>query len=442
MIVTRKSLPRRTMLRGIGAAIALPLLDGMVPAFAATPKPVRRFGACYVPMGFDMDRFTPAKAGALALSPILETLAAFKDRMVILSGLDHATADINDAGPHQRVQTTWLTGFPAAPSEGSGIRAGVSVDQVLAKYLGQDTQLPSLELAIESVDFVGTCGAGYSCVYNNTLSWTTPTTPLPCENNPRAVFERMFGAIDTTDSRARLADIQTDRSILDSVTATITGLQRRLGSHDRTRLSQYLESVRGVEQRIQKAEQQAEREMPVVEKPAGAPAGFEEHVKLMFDLLALAYQSDLTRVSTFLMSREQTTRSYPEIGVSESHHPLSHHSHDPEKLAKLAKVNMFQLRLFSHFLERLRSTPDGDGTLLDGTVLLLGSGMSDSHLHWPRKLPTILVSGDKLRFQGGQHHVSPSGTPFSNLLVTLLDRLNVPAEHFGDSTGSLQLLSV
>ena len=438
MIATGKHIPRRTILRGLGAGVALPFLDAMVPAFGATPTPVRRFVACYVPMGFDMSRFTPPREGPLQLTPAMMPLTTFKENLVVLTGLDNAPADITDAGPHQRVQTTWLTGFPAVRSEGSDIRAGISVDQVAAQAMGQDTLLPSLELAIESVDFAGACGGGYSCIYNNTISWSAPTAPLPCENNPRVLFERLFGASDSTDPRVRMADMQQDRSILDSVTETISSVHNRVGPSDRNRLDQYLESVRAVEQRIQKAEQQVDR-MPVIAKPDGTPPSFEGHVKLMFDLLVLAFQSDVTRVATFLMSREQTIRSYPEIGVPDSHHPLSHHSYDAEKLVKLTKINTFQMSLFAYFLERLASTQSADGSLLDGTLVLYGSGMSDSHLHWPCELPAILVAGGATGIQGNQHHVSPAGTPFSNFLLTLLDRMNVPADHFGDATGLLSI---
>ena len=365
MIITKKYLPRRTVLRGLGAAIALPLLDGMVPAFAAlrntAAKPVRRFGAVYVGNGMNMPQWTPAASDTLQLSPTLQPLAPFQNRLIVVSGLDNKEGEGTDGGPHPRMQTSWLTGTRAKKTEGVDIRAGTSMDQIVAKEFGKETQLASLELATESVDLLGTCFLGYSCAYNNTISWRTPTMPLPMENNPRAVFERLFGASDSTDASARLAHVQKTRSILDSVTQEVSHFQRKIGPRDRTKLTEYLEAVRDAERRIQKAEEQVARELPVVDQPMGIPNTFEEHAKLMYDLLALAYQTDLTRVSTFLMVREASVRSYPEIGIPDSHHPLSHHQNNPEKLAKQAKLNAFHIRMFADFLERMQSTPDGDG---------------------------------------------------------------------------------
>ena len=443
MIVTKKHVPRRTVLRGLGAALALPCLDSMVPALAArgprTPA-LRRLGVVYVPNGMNMAQWTPAAEGPLQLSPILKPLAPFEDRLLVVSGLDHATADLNDGGPHPRCQTTWLTGAAAKPSEGPDITAGVSMDQLAAAEFGHETQLPSLELATEDVEFVGTCSLGYSCAYTNTIVWRTPTTPLPMENNPRTVFERLFGASDSTNPAARLRLMRRQRSILDSVTEQLGRFGRGLGPGDRLRLSEYLESVREVERRIQMAEGN-DAELPSVDKPLGAPATFEEHVKLMFDLLVLAYQADLTRVGTYLMCREASVRSYPEIGIPEAHHPLSHHSYRPEKLAKQARLNVFHMSLFAYFLDRLRATEDGDGSLLDHTLLLYGSGMSDSHLHVPRDLPTLVVSGKGLGIQGRRHERYPRGTPQANLYLALLARLGVDVEKLGDSTGRLKLLS-
>jgi len=445
MMITKKSLSRRTVLRGFGAAVTLPLLDGMLPAFAGplenSVKAVRRFGAVYVPMGVNMRQWTPAGEGTLELQPIMEPLAAFKDRLLVVSGLDSREGDGTDSGPHPRCQTSWLTGCRAKRTEGADIHAGVSMDQIVAKEFGKETQLGSLELGIESNELMGVCNIGYSCAYNNTCSWRTPTTPLPMENNPRAVFERLFGSSDSTDSAARLADIKRNRSILDSVMERVSTFQRGLSSSDRSRVGEYLDSVRDIERRIQKAEQQVDQELPVVEQPIGIPAVYSEHANLMFDLMAIAYQTDLTRVATFMLSREASVRSYPEIGVADSHHPISHHANDPEKLAKIAKINKFHMQLFASFLKKLESTPDGDGTLLDHTLLLYGSGMSDSNIHYTRNVPTLVVGGGKTFNIAGGRHMQFSEKPLSNLQLTLIDKLGLPVEHFGDSTGELNLLA-
>jgi len=443
MIVTHRCLSRRTVLRGLGATLALPLLDGMVPAFASTlsaAKPIRRFGAIYVPMGMSMRQWTPATAGTLELQPIQEPLAPFKERLLLVSGLDSKEGDGTDSGPHPRCQTSWLTGCRAKRTEGADIHAGVSMDQIVAREFGKETQLGSLELGIESNDLLGVCNIGYSCAYNNTVSWRTPTSPQPMENNPRAVFERLFGANDSTDPRARLADIQKNRSILDSVTEKISFFQKGLSSGDRTRVGEYLEAVRDVERRIHKAEEQVSQQLPVIEQPMGIPQVFEEHAKLMFDLMAIAFQSDLTRVSTFMLGREASVRSYPEIGVSDSHHPLSHHGNDPAKLAKIAKINTFHMKLFAYFLDKLKATPDGDGSLLDHTLLLYGSGMSDSNIHYTRNVPSLVIGGPAFDIKGGRH-VQYQEKPLSNLQLTLLEKLGLPVEKFGDSNGELNFLS-
>ena len=447
MMLLKKTLPRRTVLRGLGATIALPLLDSMVPALASThaaaAQPVRRFGIVYVGMGMNMNLWTPETEGTLELSQIQLPLSDFKDRLVVVSNLDShaATTQGADGGQHPRAQTSWLTGARAKATEGLDIRAGESLDQIVAKVQGASTQLQSLELAIEDTDLLGTCSFGYSCAYNNTISWRTPTTPLPMENNPRAVFQRLFGASDSTDRAARLLHIQRDRSILDSITGKVADLERGLGPGDRRKVEAYLDAVRDVERRTQVAEEQIDRELPVVDRPMGIPAGFEEHVKLMFDLQRLAFQTDLTRVSTFLMSREASNRSYPEIGVADAYHPLSHHQNLPEKLAKQAKVNVFHLQMFAYQLEKMRDTPDGDGSLLDHTLWLYGSGMSDSNLHINDDVPTLLVGGPAFNVRGGRHVRAPQGTRLTNLQLTLLDKLGLPVEKFGDSTGKLKLVS-
>ena len=442
MTIVGKSLPRRTVLRGLGAAVALPVLDGMVPAFAA-PATVKRFAEVYVSMGFNMAHWTPPKEGPLEITRILQPLEAFKDRMLVLSGLDSKNAEGRDGGIHPRCQTTWNTGVSARRTEGPDIKAGTSLDQIIASQVGRETQLPSLELSLDPAGLAGNCAFGYSCTYLNTLSWKSPTTPLPMEMNPRAVFERLFGASDSTDPKVRLMDIQSDRSVLDSVMEKISALQGRVGPSDRLKVNQYLDSVRDVERRIQLAEQQVTRELPQVDRPAGVPGTYEEHAKVMFDLLVLAFQCDLTRVSAFLEARELSIRTYPEIGVPEQHHPASHHGGSLEKLEKLAKLNVFHMTLFSYFVKKLHETPDGDGSLLDHTLLLYGSGMSDGNIHLMYDVPT-LVMGSKGAFgiDGGRHVRSKRGTPFTNLQLTLMEKMGVPnMEHFGDSNGNLNFVT-
>jgi hypothetical protein len=443
MIITKKHLSRRTILRGMGATFALPLLDGMIPALTASAQtaaqPVRRFGAFYVPMGVNMPLWTPTSTGFnFELSPTLQTLASFKDQMTVVTGLDSHPAQPGDddgGGPHSRVMAAWLTGAHALKTEGTG-RVAMSMDQVAATQLGDQTQFKSLELGLESVDILGVCDYGYSCAYTSTISWGSPTNPLPMEINPRALFERLFGDNASTDSRVRLASIRRDGSLLDSVTAEVNALQRNLGQRDRSKVTEYLEAVRDAERRIQRAEKDS-RELPLVEQPTGIPASFEEHGKLMFDLLALAWQSDLTRISTFVISRELSNRTYPEIGIADANHPLSHHQNNPEKLAKQAKLNAFHLKMFSHFLEKLRSTPDGDGTLLDHSALLYGCCMSDSNLHMPENLPTLVIGGKSHGIKGNNHVKLAKGTPLCNLQLTLLHKMGVNAESFGDSNGEL-----
>jgi hypothetical protein len=444
--ILKKSLSRRTVLRGIGATIALPLLDGMVPAFAAaSPTPVRRFGAIYVPNGMNIWNWTPSTEGAaFELSPILKTLAPFRDQLVVVSGLGNSAADPvpgEGSGDHVRAQTAFLTGAHARKTEGLDLHAGISMDQIIAKEFGQQTQLASLELALENNETAGGCENGYSCTYSGTLAWSSPTTPLPMETNPRAVFERMFGDADSTDRRARLARIQDDHSVLDAVTKELARLQRTIGAPDQRKLTEYLDAVRDLERRIQKAEEQSDQELPIVEQPQGIPGDFEEYAKLQFDLMALAYQTDLTRVATVLMAREQSTRTYPEIGVPEGHHPVSHHQNRPEMLEKLAKINMYHLTLFAHLLEKLRSTPDGDGTLLDHVMILYGAGMSnpDAHIHY--NLPLVLVGGGAGQLKGGRHLRFADRTPMANLHRTVLGKMGIPVERFADSNGQVDLLS-
>ena len=450
MIITRHALPRRTVLRGLGTAVALPLLEGMVPALtalertAARAKP--RLGVVYVPHGAVMNNWTPAADGkGFEFSPILQPLEPFRDRLQVLTGLDHAPAAQlpgDPAGGHGRITGAFLTGVHAKPTEGADFRAGTSVDQIAAKVLGRETQLASLEVGIGLPEFAGACDAGFSCAYISTLSWSTPTTPLPMESNPRALFERLFGDGATTDPEARRARRRQDRSILDAVTRKVARLRKGLGAADQAKLGDYLAAVRDVERRIQRAEAQSDQELPVVERPsASMPASFSEYVKVMFDLQVLAYQTDMTRVVSFLMTPELTAQTYPEIGVPDPHHALSHHENKPESLAKLIKVGTYHTGLFAWYLDRLRQTPDGDGSLLDQVMVLYGSGMSNSNLHNIQNLPILLAGGGAGRLQGGRHIRFAEGTPLTNLYLSLLGKLDVPAERVGDSTGRLTELS-
>jgi hypothetical protein len=446
MILTGRHLSRRTVVRGLGAAIALPLLDSMVPALTPTRLSAaggpKRLGIVYVPMGMNMAKFTPAQEGALTLSPILAPMEAYRDRMLVLAGLDSKEADARDGGVHPRCQTTWATGVKAKATEGVDLRAGTSWDQHVAKDLGRETQLGSLELGIEPPAMGGSCGVGYSCAYSSTIAWRNATTPLPMENNPRAVFERLFGASDTTDSRARLDLILRDKSILDGVNDKLTSLRKGVGPSDGRKLDQYLDAVRDVERRVQKAEEQVEKQLPVVDRPAGVPGTFEEHAKLMFDLLALAFQTDMTRVATYLMAQEQSVRTYPEIGVPDPHHPLSHHQDDPAKLEKQAKLNTFMVQQFVYFLDKIAKIQDGDGSLLDHTLLLYGSGMSNSNEHLMFNVPTIVIGNKDFDVQGGRHVRYKKGTPLTNLQLALMGRVGVRLEQFGDSDGTLSPLAL
>lgn len=448
MMITNKTLPRRTFLRGLGAAVALPLLDSMVPALRAQTrlKTARRLGIVYVPNGVIMDRWTPKGEGAsFEWSPTLQPLTAFRDHVTVISGLDDKPAiplPNEGAGDHARAASTFLTGVHAKKTEGTDLQAGVSMDQLAARELGKETQISSLELTMEYTEMLGACDAGYSCAYSNTIAWRTPTTPLPMEMDPRAIFERLFGDGDSTDAASRLARIEEDRSLLDALVEDVARLGRSLGARDRTKLSQYLEAIRDVERRIQRAEEQSARELPVMNRPAGVPEAFETHAKLMFDMLALAYQADLTRVATFMMGHEVSSRAYPEIGVPDAHHPISHHQGDVDKIAKCAKVNLFHMQMFAYFLEKLRTTADGDGSLLDSSIIMYGSGMSDGNAHAHLDLPLLLAGGAGGHLKGGRHLRHPKGTPVSNLHLTILDKLGLQTDSFGDSTGELDGLMI
>lgn len=436
MIITHKAIPRRTVLRGLGASLALPLLDGMVPAFAGARNPAaaKRLAVIYVPNGIMMDHWTPSTEGTGFEFPrILQSLTPHRDSIRVLSGM----YGVDGEGPHARSATRFLTGVTANPDNGSNLRAAVSMDQIAGRALGRETQLASLELAIDGRDFAGSCDDGFSCAYTNTISWANEVTPLPMENNPRVVFERLFGDSGSTDPAVRKARLKKDASLLDSVTERASALSRELGAPDQAKVSQYLDAVRDIERRIQMAEAQSDRELPVIEQPAGIPDTFGEHARLMFDLLALAYETDLTRVATFMMGREITGRTYAEIGIADAHHPISHHQRDPVKLEKLAKINTYHATLFAEFLDRLASTPDGDGTLLDSSMIVYGAGMADSNAHGSKDLPILLAGGGA--GAGGRHIRYPDDTPLSNLHLSLLDKIGVPVEALGYSTGRLPL---
>ena len=447
MMIFKKAIPRRTFFRGIGATLALPLLDGMVPAFAtkldtaASPPP--RLSFVYTPNGMNMAKWSPTTEGAgFQLSPTMEPLAAFRDQILALTGLNNNSGNAlpreGESAPHERAGAVFLTGVHPK-REG---HVSISVDQIAAKELGKQTQLASLELGLHSNDVVGQCEKGWSCAYLNTISWRTPTTPLPVEYQPRAVFERLFGDSKSTDPAVRRARIQKDRSLLDSVTEAAARLLTGLGPSDRAKLTDYLDAVRDVERRIQMAEEQSARELPVLDRPTGVPTTFAEHAKLMFDLQVLAYQTDMTRVITFMMGREQSNRSFREIGVPDVHHAVSHHRSDPLNLEKVFQIDVYHSKMFSYFLEKLRSTPDGDGSLLDHLMIVYGSSMSDGNDHLLQNLPILLVGGGRGQLRGGRHFRYPEATPISNLFLTLLDKLGIAVEKFGDSTGKLELLSV
>jgi hypothetical protein len=438
-IVTNKAIPRRTVLRGLGASLALPLLDAMIPALAAARSspagPVLRLGVIYVPNGIMMHNWLPEIEGAgFELKPILKPLEPFRDQLLILSGLH----GVDSEGPHARASTRFLTGVPSKRADGADLHAGISMDQLIARAQGQHTQLASLELAIDGRDFAGSCDDGFSCAYTNTIAWSGESTPLPMENNPRVVFERLFGDTGSTDGAVRRARLKRDASLLDSVTDRVADLQRGIGPRDRSKLDQYLDAVRDVERRIQKAEEQSARQLPALDQPAGVPATFGEHVRLMFDLQALAYQTDLTRVVTFMMGREITGRTYAEIGVPDAHHPISHHQSDREKFEKLTKINTYHVSLVAEFLDKLRATPDGDGSLLDHAAIIYGAGMADPNSHASKNLPITLIGGGS-GVKGGRHVKYAENTPLANLHLRLLDRMGVRIDTLGHGTERLPL---
>ena len=444
MIVTKKALPRRTVLRGIGATVALPFLDAMAPALTATARtaanPIPRLGFVYAPNGMFLPNFHPAGGGGrdFEMSPILKPLEPYRDQLVVVSGLSNrGLVSTNEGGGvHTRAHGGGLSGVLPKRTEGADIEAGKTIDQYAADTLGADTSLRSLELTTESNFTVGNCENGYSCTYQNSTSWRTATTPLPHERDPRVVFQRLFG--DGGSMEARLAQMQTDRSILDSVTESIARLERRLGLRDRSSVEEYLDAVREIERRIQRAEQgNAATPLPAVEQPGGVPEEYDEHVLLLFDMLVLAYQADVTRVSCTQMARELSGRTYPKIGVPEAHHSVSHHQLDPHNIEQYTKINTHQMSLFAQMVEKMHNTPDGDGTLLDHTILLYGTGMGDGDHHTPYNLPVTLVGGGNGQLVGGRHLQYELDTPFMNLGVSLLDKVGAHVDRVSDSTGRL-----
>jgi hypothetical protein len=440
MFITRKSLPRRTFLKGVGVTLALPLLDAMIPArtlWAQTAaKALPRLGFVYVPHGAIMDKWTPAAEGAgFEFTPILKPLEAHAKYINVVSGLGHRAADTTAV--HSLSPTTWLSGVRPKATQGVDAFAGVTADQLAAQAIGQESILPSLELATEDHSgLIGSCDRDYGCIYMNTLSWRTPTTPMPMEINPRKVFERMFGSGGS--AKDRLARINEDRSILDAISKEAASLQLQVGAQDRTTIAQYLENVREIERRIQLAEKSQDDEALVLpDRPAGVPFDYEEHIKLMYDLLALAYHANITRVSTFMVAREVSNRTYPQVGVSDGHHAISHHQNRPEKMDKNVKIQTYNIGLFKYYLDRLASTQDGDGSLLDHMVLVYGSNMSNSNAHDHFPLPNLVVGGGAGTLKGHRHLKYPDHTPMTNLLVSVLDKAGVHEDKLGDSTGRL-----
>jgi hypothetical protein len=460
MIITKKAIPRRAVLRGAGASLALPFLDAMTPALAAVATRPIRMAFIAVPNGIIQGgkytvpegQWTPTVTGSgFDMPRTLAPIARFRENMLLLTGLDQKEArplSFEIAGEHPRSCTAWTTGTHAKMTAGADVHAGISVDQIAARELGKYTQYASLEVSLEPKDVVGACEAYYACCYFNTMSWRNATTPLPMENRPRALFERLFADMAGTNARTRLIQRKHQNSILDAVTGNIGRLQGELGGADRSKMEQYLDAVRDAERRIQLAEVQAGRELPAsaknlpIEGVTGIPPQFSDHYKLMADLMVLAWQADLTRVITFQVGHEMSGRSYPECGVNDAHHLLTHHGGDMEKIRKVIQIEMFHTGLLGYYLDKLQSTPDGDGTLLDHAMVLYGSPLSDGNMHLPDNLPNMLLAGRETGFKGGQHIRYPKGTPMTNLFLTMLDAAGIPhVPSIGDSTGRLALQS-
>jgi hypothetical protein len=443
MFITKMALNRRLFLRGVGATLALPLLDAMSPAFAAPRKAIPRMSFMYVPNGINLAQWTPTGSGKdFIFSPTLKSLEPFRERVNVLSGLALHSADrMNDgAGDHSRATGAFLSGCHAKRTQGADLFLGITADQIAAKSLGKDNLLPSLELGIDDRKTAPLCDEGYTCAYSNTLSWSSANTPLPVENDPRLVFDRLFG--EGGDARQRGARLRENRSILDSVTGEMKQLQGTLGTPDRRRMDQYFDAIRQVELRLQRVEAQ-NAEAPAlgagVPRPLGAPDKFEDHIRLMFDLQVLAFQSDITRVTTLMFAGERSGRSYPQAGVPDAHHSVSHHDNNPEKLAKVAKIDAFHVQQVAYFLGKLRDTQDGEGTLLDHSMLLYGAGISNGNVHDHSPLPVLLCGGGAGQLQGGRHIIYKDEPPLANVLRNMLDKVGVQAGRLGESTGIAEL---
>ena len=438
MFITKTSLSRRAVLRGMGASLALPFLDAMVPAATALARtsaaPTMRFGAVFIPMGERPGFWTPKTTGAgFELSPILKPLEGLRDSLVVVSNCDRPSG-----GTHAVSTATWLTGSSPKRTEAEDFLAGISLDQVVAQKIGRDTVFPSIEISTEDqAGYIGACDVGYSCAYMSTIAWKGPTTPLPMERNPRVVFERLFGRPGTVAERVQR--MKGDQSILDSVREDVASLERDLGSRDRVRLTEYLDHVREIEQRIERAEKQANSDIAIPPAPVGIPPTFEEHVHLMFELMAVAYETDLTRVFTFMMNREASQLVFPNLGINEPWHHISHHGNKPDQIEAHAKVNLYHAGLLAKFLERLQKTADGDGSLLDHSLVLYGSGMGNGNVHAADHLPTLLVGGAAGAMKGNRHVVAPERTPNGNMLLSVAEKMGVNMDSFGSSTGRVAL---
>jgi hypothetical protein len=440
MIVTKKALDRRTLLRGSGVAFSLPLLDAMLPAMAgeaataASAANLRRIGYVYIPMGYYAPEWTPAGPSLENLPPSLSPLQGLANDVTVLTGMDLQNAY---PGSHATSNSAFLSAARAKLTESTDYYLGTTVDQIAAKKIGLQTQLPSLEMSMDLLSTVGQCDNGYACVYQNNLSWSSPTTPLPAEAHPRLVFETLFGEGGTPSQRREA--LRRKASLLDSVTQEISRLKGKLGATDRERIDQYMESIRDVERRIQRAEAGVrDNLLPDLDRPTGVPAAYADHARLMFDLQLLAFQGDITRVTTFQLAREASTRTYPEIGVSDPHHPITHHGGNIEKLKQVAKINQFHVSLFAEFLAKLKSTPEAGGNLLDHSIFLYGSGMGDPDAHDHSNLPILVAGGGAGNHRGGRHIRFDKPTPLSNLHLTLLNKVGIPLETFADSTGKIE----
>lgn len=442
MFITKKHVARRTFLRGMGVSLALPLLDSMLPAqtpLAKTAaKPCPRIGFVYVPHGAVMDKWTPATEGTgFEFSPVLKPLEPFRDYVNVTSGFGHHAADTTAV--HSLSPTTWLSGVRPKPTQSVDAYAGVTADQIAGQHFGQDTPLPSLELATEDhAGLLGACDRDYGCIYMNTLSWRTHTTPMPMEINPRKVFERLFGGGSSPEERA--ARMSEDRSILDAIQQETAGFTKTLGAHDRATVNDYLDSVREIERRIKNASSQSTANVDLPAEPVGIPYSYDDHLNIMYELITLAWQADITRVFTFMVAREESNRTYPQVGVSDGHHATSHHQNRPEKLEKLVKIQTYHTTMLAGFFDRLRKTRDGEGSLLDNSILVYGSNMSNSNVHNHFPLPTLVVGGGAGQLKGGRHLKYPDHTPMTNMLLTVLNKSGIPLDSLGDSTGLLENL--